>query len=210
MTFDSLIFDLDGTLWDSSAACAVGWNTALKGLGVTMRKISKDDIGSIMGLTHQRIFEKIFPEATPEERERIAERCYREELAAIRASRVGVYPGVVEGLPRLAARYKLFVVSNCLTDYLDLFWETSGLMPLFRDAVCHGATGKTKAENIRLVVEKHGLASPAYIGDTASDQRAALAAGVPYFHVSYGFGDPEQDCLEFTFFDDVVAFFSKD
>jgi len=32
--FDSIIFDLDGTLWDTSEACVVGWNNVLARNGI--------------------------------------------------------------------------------------------------------------------------------------------------------------------------------
>ncbi len=205
--FDSLIFDLDGTLWDSSASCAKGWNQALGDLGKSGRVITDGDIKGIMGLPKDQIFEKVFPDAKPHEREKIGDACYQKEIDVIRSEGGILFPGVEEGLEKLGARYPLFIVSNCDEYYLDAFFAASGLRRCFKDAECYGATGRPKGDNIRLVVERNGLKSAAYIGDTAGDQIAAGRAGVAYFHVEYGFGEPQSACLKFADFEELTEFF---
>lgn len=208
--FDGLIFDLDGTLWDSSAACAKGWNQALGGLKISNRVITDGDIKGIMGLPHEEIFRKVFPEAPEEQQSAIAEACYEREIAVLQKEGGALFAGVEAGLPQLKARYPLFIVSNCMPDYLETFLQASGLRALFTDVECYGSTGKPKAHNIALVVKRNGLKAPAYIGDTAGDHSAAKRAGVPYFHVNYGFGSPESACLRFDTFTDLTAFFLAD
>jgi phosphoglycolate phosphatase len=208
--FDSLIFDLDGTLWDSSSACAKGWNQALGRLGVPSRTITDQDIQGIMGLPHEEIFNKVFPEAAPDERTAIANACYEREIAVLKSEGGALFPGVRAGLGQLATHYPLFIVSNCMPDYLETFLAASGLGPLFKDVECYGSTGKPKGHNISLIVKRNGLKVPAYIGDTAGDHSAAKRAGVPYFHVDYGFGKPESACLHFGTFAELTAFFLSD
>ena len=59
----------------------------------------------------------------------------------------------------------------------------------FKDWECIGRTGRPKGENIQLVVQRNGLKSPVYVGDTILDCQAAQQAGVPFIHASYGFGE---------------------
>jgi len=209
MSFDGLIFDLDGTLWDSTTACAEGWNRALQILGTGGRRVTADEISKLMGLPHPEVFEKAFPDVDTATRKKIADLCFSEEMSAIRRSGSPLYPGAAEGLKVLAARYPLFLVSNCYTAYLELFFGVSGLRSFFKDAECMGGTGRPKAENIALVMSRNSLKNPAYIGDTAGDQRAAGRAGASYFHVDYGFGYTETPCPSFRDFSELVAFFTS-
>jgi phosphoglycolate phosphatase len=119
-----------------------------------------------------------------------------------------LYPGVVEGLQALSKLYPLFLVSNCQTEYLDRFRSLTGLGELFQDAECFGATGKPKCDNISNVMRRNGLTNGAYIGDTAGDQIAARRAGLDYYHVTYGFGSPAQECMSFRTFGQVQEFFT--
>ncbi len=59
-----------------------------------------------------------------------------------------------------------------------------------------GRTGKSKGENIKLLMDRNGLCAGAsdcngaavYVGDTLGDETAANFAGIPFIHAAYGFG----------------------
>ena len=55
-----LIFDMDGTLWDSSENVARSWTEKLHQLGEHRRAITREDIMGVMGLTMDKIAEIIF------------------------------------------------------------------------------------------------------------------------------------------------------
>lgn len=207
--YDGLVFDLDGTLWDSTAACVKGWNIALDSLSVP-KHVTEGDIRSIMGMTHEKIYEKLFPEVDLEQRKIIASQCYQSEIDVIREEGGTLFPGVAEGLERLGQRFPLFIVSNCKTSYLDTFLESSGMARLFKDCECYGNTGNSKAQNIADLVKRNGLEKPVYVGDTAGDESAARTAGVPYVHVNYGFGEPVNECWRVDSFKELTEFFLEE
>ncbi|MFM8269520.1 MAG: HAD family hydrolase [Pseudomonadota bacterium] len=204
---DSLIFDLDGTLWDSTKACAEGWTQGVREARPDSKAFSPEDLASIMGLTFDKAVEKLMPESSAEEREKLGELCYRKEMEQIETMGAAFYEGVREGIETLSEHYPLYIVSNCLEDYLTLFYQMSGLKNFFKDAECFGRTGQPKGHNIQLVMTRNQLKSPAYIGDTSGDQRAALAAGATYYHVNYGFGTPSHECERFASFVKLTRYF---
>lgn len=206
---DSIIFDLDGTLWDSTAACATAWNSALTELKYERAPLLPEDIGKMMGLPIAKIFEKFFPEMTAEMQEKAAKACFKEEIEIIKRRGAVLYSGVQTGLAQLSEHYKLYIVSNCQQQYLNTFFGVSGLKSLFKDTECHGNTLKPKSHNIQLIVSRNGLKKPVYIGDTAGDQEAAQLAGVSYFHVNYGFGVNSKPCMSFDAFSELVTHFME-
>lgn len=183
---ESLIFDLDGTLWDTLEACVLGWNRVAPELGVA--SVQAEDLARCMGKTVEEIQEMLFPDESHERGKVLMQKCFEAEQAMILERGGQLYPGVAELLPQLKQSYRLFLVSNCDEPYLDLFRQTTSLAPLFDELECHGATGLSKGENIRALMQRNQIEHAVYIGDTPSDQAGAALAEIPLIYASYGFG----------------------
>ncbi len=188
--FDGILFDLDGTLWDAVPEVTESWNQTLAREGVE-RRLTVEELRPCMGLLLSDIGAKLLPGVPPERREELISLCCTDENDYLARHGAALYPGEKEALSALSETYPLFVVSNCQSGYIEAFYQGAGLGKYFTDFESAGNTGLTKAENIALVVKRHGLKKPVYVGDTALDCASAQAAGVPFIHAAYGFGTVE-------------------
>ena len=216
MTYDALIFDLDGTLWDAAAASTYGWNLALEKLGLSVR-VTVDDIRSVSGKPFRQCVATLVPELGTAGAASPGGNAYEEAITLIDDhERLGIetiggalYEGVAEGLRELAKRFRLFIVSNCPGWYLEAFLRISGVGAYFSGSDCHGASGQHKPEMLRALSEKHGLDRPVYMGDTQGDRDAAEAVGMDFAFVSYGFGETGEPSMSFASFGDLTARFLR-
>lgn len=186
MDSKGIIFDLDGTLWDSSARVAVAWSSVLEQRA--HRWITVEDMRNLMGKTMTDIFRILLPSESEQTRARIAGECCREEQDSLRKHGGTLYPLVPETLEKLGREYRLFIVSNCQTGYIESFLDYYRWKGRFADTECFGRTGKCKGENIKALVQRNRLERAVYVGDTILDREAAAQAGVPFIHAAYGYG----------------------
>lgn len=207
MSFDALIFDLDGTLWDCSAASASAFNLAYQSCGID-RQVSREFIRSISGKPSTECDEILLSGTSGETRRLLLQHLDEFELIEMgKHAATALYNGVHEGLTALSKNYRLAVVSNCGEKYLQIFRECTSVGSLFTDCECFGRTKRPKAENLRLLIDRQRFSSPCYIGDTASDEEAAAKAGVPFFHARYGFGVTNQSHQAFSSFEQLTHYF---
>lgn len=188
---DSVLFDLDGTLWDTTAALCKVWQLALRDEPDARRELTQKDIAGIMGMTSQQLMHTLFPSLSDQRGAELFDRLCIVEDDYLRTRGGILYEGLEDTLRKLSEKVPLAIISNCGPEYIPTFFEAHGLEKYFRDWECIGRTGLQKGENIRLVVERNGLESPVYVGDTAMDRAAADEAGVPFIFAAYGFGDVE-------------------
>lgn len=201
---DSIIFDLDGTLWDTCQACALSWNRVAARSGIDFREITCDDVRRVTGQPHEDCIRAAFA-GLPEAQLRllIDETMVEDNLVVAEQGGV-LYPGVGEGLARLKEGHDLFIVSNCQRGYIEIFLQCPGMGGLFKDHECWGNTGNPKGENLKAVIARNGLAAPVMIGDTDGDYQAARDNSIPFVQVTYGFGEPMNGCAQAGSFDGLV------
>ena len=185
-----LLFDLDGTLWDSAPAVADAWNEVFRRECPDLRPLTVDDVHGVMGMTMKEISRALYAEIDIPRRDEIFDICCRYEVEYIHTHCGTLYPDFRKVMEALRDEgYELAVVSNCQRGYVEAFLASSGAADLFLDFEEWERTGLTKGENIRLVMERNGYAGGVYIGDTKKDREAALQAGIPFIHAAYGFGE---------------------
>ena len=191
MKIDSIIFDLDGTLWDSTAAVLKSWNNVIKDNKEIKSAITMEILESIMGMQIKQIGLKLFPYLEEETRMKIMEQCCNEEQILLLKEGGILYPGLENTLQILSQSYPLFIVSNCQCGYIETFLERHKLGKYFKDTECSGNTGLVKGENIKRVVKRNNLEHSIMVGDTQGDCDAARLAGIPFIFAKYGFGKVE-------------------
>ena len=187
----AILFDLDGTLWDSSAEVTWAWNDALEHLANRPERITTDDMHQYMGKTMDVIAAMMLPALPKEEQLRVMGLCMDHEIEFLQTHPARIFAHEREILAELAQDYALAVVSNCQDGYIEVYLNQCGFSELFCDSESAGRTGLSKGQNIRLVMERQGITDCVYVGDTQGDADAAKEAGVPFIHAAYGFGQPD-------------------
>ena len=188
---ESLIFDIDGTLWDSRAIIAEGYNEVLIQAGYPELCVDAEDLKKLFGKTMTEIADIMLTTVPVEKRYEIMDRCMEVGDGKLLDNPCDIgYPGVLETLEELSHRYRLFIVSNSQCGYPETTMDKLHIGHLMEGHMCFGDTGTSKGKTIRTLMEKHNIENCAYIGDTQGDYEATVEADVPFIWATYGFGTP--------------------
>ena len=188
----TLIFDIDGTIWDTRAISVRGYNAAMDEFGRPDLYVTAEYLATLFGRTGPEIADIVFADFPREKRMDLFNRVLElEDLELHNDPCQEDFPGVRETLRSLKEQYRLFVVSNCDCGYPELMMEKLGLQDVFEGHMCHGDTGLPKGDTILALMKRHGIEDAVYIGDTQGDLEASRRAGSPFIFCAYGFGSPE-------------------
>ena len=192
MRYESLIFDIDGTLWDSRALVAEGYNIQLKAEGLDHLCTNAEVLRPLFGKVMTEIGDVLFASIPLPERYELMERCMETENKYLFENECKIgYPLVKETMEALAKDHRLFIVSNSQCGYPELCMDKLGIRDLISGYLCFGDTGTCKGETIKTLMAKHGITDACYIGDTQGDYEAAVHANIPFVWCTYGFGTPD-------------------
>jgi len=207
-----LIFDLDGTLIDSRQDLATGINLMRRhyGLGPLPVETVVSYVGEgIRNLVSRSLADALFA-VDLEEAVRVNKECYRQHIH----DETTLYPGVREGLERLAAAgHALALLSNkpgAASREILRHFEIEALFA----SIIGGESGvplKPNPEAVFAILRVVGgeRADTWMIGDNHTDIAAAHRAGIHSIFVTYGFGrlGPEKPERTAADFDTVTRLF---
>ena len=120
MKYDSIILDVDGTIWDTTPVVAKAWNKAIEALFPKVPRVTADILKGQFGKTMDVIGRNLFGDLSDSNQAILLKRCCVEEHLAIEQNEKDIaYEGVVETIRVLAANLPLFIVSNCQAGYIN-------------------------------------------------------------------------------------------
>ncbi len=186
-----IIFDLDGTLVDSSRDITNALNHALTPHG--LRELSVEDTIKLVGEGIGRLIEKVLPEELLPRRAEIMDeflRYYEEHISDY--SRL--YPGVREALDMLKDN-PLSVVTNKREHLSVKLLKNLGVLQYFRSIVGPDTTGERKPspKPVLYACERAGVppSNSILVGDSNIDIETGKAAGIITVAVPYGYRTKE-------------------
>jgi len=201
-----IIFDVDGTLWDSREVVARAWNQAIEDTTDLDVRVNAEQLKGLFGKPLDEIMDALFPMLSIEEKDNLKTNLYEYEHSLIAKEPCIWYEGMAEGIKELAKNHKLFIVSNCQAGYIEAFLGATNLGEYITDFTCPGETGLLKGDNLKIIMERNNLSSAIYIGDTQGDADACKIAGIPMIFASYGFGTVENPDYVITTFSELLEF----
>jgi phosphoglycolate phosphatase len=203
---DSLIFDMDGTLWDAVDTYANSWNLVFEKLAIK-RIIGRNDLMQLMGMEGKKLTKVLMPDFDDDKAQGIYMDVNETRRQILPTSGGVMYGGVTEGIKQLATKYKLFILSNCAIGIIPLFISWAGIEDDITDSMAYGQNNMPKHHNMQLLIDKHQLKTPVYIGDTNGDAEQTRMAGIPFIFVTYGFGKTDDYELKFDDFESLTKYY---
>ena len=187
-----LIFDLDGTLADTSKDITDAVNYAVKPFGVKPLSVSevKARVGS--GLT--KLIESLIPEERDFSAKEEAVKRFLEYYSIHLLDYTKPYPQAKETLSKLGA-YKKAVISNKREVLSKKVLEGLGLLKFFDVVLGSDSVPERKPSPVPIfeLLKRFGVSKDeaVIIGDSNYDIEAGKAAGIKTIAVTYGYRDRE-------------------
>ena len=202
---DSIIFDMDGTLWNATESYAKIWNVTCKDFGIEAA-FTGADLEQFMGMSIEDIMGHLLGDIQVDKSAFL--KVLGENEDKMMPSLGGVlYPGVKECLERFSKHYRLFMLSNCSKRGLLNFVNYTGTSQLFEGLLTQGERPVEKNENLQFMAANYSLRCPAYVGDTQADCDQAHLAGMPFIHAAWGFGQCRDAEWRFATINDMTTSF---
>jgi len=203
---DSLIFDMDGTLWDNVDSYVVVWNRGLTVKGFD-KQVTRNELKGLMGKAPDVMLDTIVPGASRERQMELFDEVVAQYQQYVPDMKPRIFEGVYDGLEFLSEKYKILLLSNCEKDGLVNFMNHTRTRPFITDYMEFGQNFKPKEFNMNLLKDRNHLTLPIYVGDTDSDAQSAKKAGLPFVLVTYGFGTTRDYWLKFDSFPELTEYF---
>ena len=190
--YQTILFDLDGTLTDSAPGIIRSVQYALKKYGMTE---ADENLRKFIGPPLIHSFQKFY--GFDHDKAMEAVKYYREYFASGGMFENSVYPGITGMLEDLKkAGKQLLVVTSKPEPYAKQIVEHFDLADYF-DAVCGAAMDETRTKKVEVLAYALSARNidpktAVMIGDREDDVLAAGALGVDCIGVLYGYGSREE------------------
>ena len=188
--FDLILFDLDGTVFDTADTILNSLKATVKNAG--LRTLTEDEVNTFIGPPIIDSLKRYYPEMSDEEIDNLTKeyRKYYLEHELLKAKPFKNIPEVIvklkeNGYKVALATYKLMKCVTPLFDYYDMTKHFDTLRGSINEK------GLTKTDIMRLAIEDCKVTDydrVCMIGDTEHDYRGAMNLGVAFIGVNYGAG----------------------
>ena len=190
--FDVVAFDLDGTLADTAPDLAAALNYALAALG--RPAVSADSVRKLIGHGGRVLLQRALGAKDEDLDALIAQALplFLDHYAANICVGTRCYPEVEAAMDALQARgAKLAICTNKTARMTHLLIDALGWEGRFAAIICADTLTVRKPDPRPLIeaIARAGGGAAVFVGDSITDADTAVAAGVPFVAVGFGYSD---------------------
>lgn len=206
----SLIFDMDGTLFQTNKILELSLEDAferLRSLKKWNAETPIDKYREIMGVPLPEVWETLMPDHSRDVREQTDAYFLEKLIDNIKSGKGALYPNVKEVFSYLKANdYSIYIASNGLTEYLKAIvsyyqldhWVTETFSIEQIDSL-------NKSDLVQRIITKYNITQGAVVGDRLSDINAAKDNGLVSIGCNFDFAKEEELAQADIVIDDLMG-----
>ncbi len=177
-----LIFDLDGTLVDSSKLLSNSINFVRKHFALP--PLSKDEVMQSISKTNINLSQYFYhiDEVTPKHRA-----LFYEYYTKNATKELKLFDGVKEFLKRIQKDFTLALATNAYKESTLIALQTLGIGVFFKMVVCGNEVKEPKPSPLMIekILTTLKCQEALFVGDGDTDKEAAKKAGIPFIRVDF-------------------------
>ena len=178
MKYDSVIFDLDGTLLDTLGDLCDSVNFALRSFALPERSLN--EVRSFVGDGIKNLIIRSVPEGTDDGAAERVLLAFRDHYKDNSQNKTKPYDGIID--TAVVSNKVDIAVKMLVGGYFgDLIDVAIGEL--------EGVKRKPSPDTVNLAIEKLSVKHPVYVGDSEVDVKTAKNAGIDGVFVTWGFRD---------------------
>lgn len=188
--FDLILFDLDGTVFDTANTILNSLKATVKNAG--LRTLTQEEVSTFIGPPIISSLKRYYPEMSDEEIDNLT-KMYRKYYMDYELLKAKPFPHIPELIEKLREKgYKValatYKLMKCVTPLFD-HYDMTKYFDTLRGSI--NEKGLTKTDIMRLAIEDCKVKDHdrvCMVGDTEHDLRGAINLGVSFIGVNYGAG----------------------
>ena len=189
-----IIFDMDGTLIDSSAAMTHSVNYVRQSLG--LEPIGQKYLEYSINQPDQHLPKIFYNTETYDPAHRAL---FKEHYLQCSPSMMSLYPDVEAMLQHLSSKAHLAIATNASDFFAHHMLEGMGIISYFSEIVGANNVEKSKPDPLMVYHLMQTLqidpAKTIFVGDSIKDEGAAVNAGITFIFAEWGYGTSETASL---------------
>ncbi len=193
----TIVFDYDGTLHDSTAnyivAFKMAYNYLIENEKADPREWKDEEITKWLGYSSKDMWENFMPNLDAEHQATASKIIGETLLEKVLAKESTLYTGALETLDYLRDKgYQLIFLSNCSEKYMNAHQKAFQLNQYFEDMYCTETFDYNAKYKIFELIEKQYKEKFLIVGDRIQDFEISHYHNLVSIGCNYGFGSEEE------------------
>lgn len=193
----NIILDFDGTIHDCAKIYVPAFRVGHKYLAdhgfLDNKYYSDEEIVSYLGYSPKAMWESLIPDLDKDMREKVTQIVYEEMKRLTQNGKSVLYEGSKEALKKLCDMgHKLFFLSNCAHNYMELHKQAHGLSEFYTDFFCSEDFGYIPKPEIFPSIKEKYAGDYIIVGDRYFDLEMAVKHNLKSVGCLYGYCEPDE------------------
>ncbi len=199
-----LVFDLDGTLWDTRESYLYSYKKLCEYYNI-VNPVSNDKILTYLGVKLDILIDELFPFIS--DKEYLAKLAVNYSIEYVLENQKCLSNNIYELFKKISSEYEIYIISNCPVNYLKTFFQISNVSEFVTGYFT--IENGSKENHLKLITNNYEYKA-IFVSDAASDYEEIVDHSKIFFcYAKYGYKPANHYDYSINSLDEIIDVLKK-